>query len=214
MFVHYSKKEELLNTITHGLGLVLSVISLIYLINKSIIENNVMKIVGFSIYGICLSMMFLSSTLYHGVENKKIKKYLRLCDHCAIFLCIAGTYTPIALLAYKNKMGFLMLSVIWILAIFGISLKLFSFKNNKFSGTEKMSLALYVLMGWISILFIKDIILNIGIQFFIYILFGGVMYSIGVYFYKNKKIKYNHTIWHLFILAGAMSMNIGIIKYL
>lgn len=214
MIVQYTKKEEVLNTITHALGMVLSIISLVYLIYKSIMEGSMVKVVGFSVYGICLTTMFLSSTLYHGIPNKGVKKYLRLLDHCAIFLCIAGTYTPIALLVYQDKMSFIMLTLIWVLAVFGIGLKIYSFAKDKFAKTEKASLILYVLMGWISLFFIKDMILNIGLNFFIYILIGGIMYSVGVYFYKNKKIKYNHAIWHLFILAGAMSMNIGIIKFL
>ncbi len=210
----YSKKEDLLNTVIHAIGIVLSLISLVYLIYKGVRENNVLKVVGFSVYGICLTLMFLSSTLYHSIPSLKIKKYLRLVDHCAIFLCIAGTYTPIILIANHSNHKLLILSLIWIIAIWGIVFKINAFFKNTFNKLEIASLVLYALMGWISIFLIKDMIVNIGLNFFIYILVGGLLYSIGIYFYKNKKIKYNHAIWHIFILAASISMNIGITRFL
>ncbi len=210
----YTKKEEFLNTITHALGIVLSLVSLIYLIYKAVVDKSVIRLVGFSVYGICLTLMFLSSTLYHGIRNERVKKYLRLLDHCAIFLCIAGTYTPIALLSFKSNLGFVMLTLVWILAISGIVMKVYTFFKSKFNKMEVASLVLYLLMGWISVFFIKEMIINIGLKFFSYILLGGIFYSVGVFFYSNKKIKFNHFIWHIFILLGSMSMNIGIIKFL
>ena len=115
--VLYSKEEEFLNSFSHGIGVALGIVFLSILLYRGFVSRDLIKIVGFSIYGIGLIGMFLSSTLYHGVQNKKVKKVLRIFDHCAIFLCIAGTYTPIALLGFDKKLGTIVLSVIWSIAL-------------------------------------------------------------------------------------------------
>lgn len=210
----YNKKEEILNSISHTIGILLSLISLIYLLYKAVAYRSSLRFIAFFIYGICLSLMFLASTIYHASKDNKVKRYLRLLDHCAIFTCIAGTYTPVGLLGLNSKLGVMMVLLIWILAFIGIFIKVYAFMNKKFDKIELFSLLMYILMGWLSIFFIKEIINKIGLNFFYYILLGGIFYSIGVFFYKNKNIRYNHFVWHIFILLGSMTMNLGIIKFL
>lgn len=210
----YTIKEEIMNSITHGLGVILTIgFTIPILINAAKVGNST-KIIAFTIYMICLTAMFLSSTLYHSTTNVKAKKHLRLVDHCAIFLCIAGTYTPILLLGLKGTVSSIMLAIIWTLAILGIIIKIVSFKKTELKGAERFSIFLYLAMGWMSLIIAGNIVRQLGWSFFLYLVLGGILYSVGVYFYRNRSIKFNHAIWHLFILAASASMFIGIAYYL
>ena len=208
----YTKKEEVLNGVTHGIGVVFGIVALTLLLYYAIKARNVSSIVGFSIYGVCIIMMFLSSTLYHSFTIDKVKQILRVFDHSSIFLFIAGTYTPIVLLTLVGRLRIVMLVAIWAIAIFGIAFKILTY--GRYEKYKVFSLLLYIGMGWLAVFPVKYIINATGIHFFYWILLGGLLYTIGTIFYANKRIPYNHAIWHLFVLAASVSQFLGIFFYL
>ncbi|NLL80821.1 MAG: hemolysin III family protein [Tissierellia bacterium] len=212
MLKKYSKKEEVFNGVTHGIGVVFGIVALTLLLYYAIKEKNVSSIVGFSIYGACIILMFLSSTLYHSFTITKVKEILRVFDHSSIFLFIAGTYTPIVLLTLEGRLKIVMLVAIWAIAILGVTFKIFTY--GKYDKYKVFSLLLYIGMGWLAVFPIKYIINATDIHFFYWILLGGLLYTVGTIFYTSKKIPYNHAIWHLFVLAASVSQFLGIFFYL
>lgn len=203
----YTIGEEIFNSVTHGVGVLIAIAFMVLLIIKS--QGNPPLIIANIIYGVSLMLMFLFSTLYHAITNTKAKKVLRYFDHSAIFICIAGTFTPIIVrvLQGAQRVGFLV--AIWLIALVGIILKITIFKKNLQEKYKKQSLILYVVMGWMSVLLMKKVIQISGMLSFILILSGGILYSIGVYFYAKKR-KYFHSIWHIFIILASVSQFFGI----
>lgn len=203
----YTIGEEIFNSVTHGVGVLIAIAFMILLIIKS--QGNTPLIIANIIYGVSLMLMFLFSTLYHAITNTKAKQVLRYFDHSAIFICIAGTFTPIIVrvLQGAQRVGFLV--AIWLIALIGIILKITIFKKNLQEKYKKQSLILYVVMGWMSVLLMKKVIQISGMLSFILILSGGVLYSIGVYFYAKKR-KYFHSIWHIFIILASVAQFFGI----
>lgn len=208
----YSKAEEIFNGITHGMGVIFGIVALTLLLIVSIRKGDVPSIVAFSIYGVCIILMFLSSTLYHSITIEKAKRVLRVFDHSSIFLVIAGSYTPIALLALKGNLRLITLIGIWAIALSGIVFKIITY--NKFDKFKILSLIIYIGMGWIAIIPIRAIIDATSISFFYWILAGGLLYTVGTIFYGVKKIPFNHGIWHIFVLAASITHFLGIFKYL
>lgn len=209
---NYGKIEELINCITHGAGIIFGIIALTIMLIISIKKGDVSEIVAFSIYGACIIFMFLSSTLYHSFTIEKVKKILRVFDHSAIFIFIAGTYTPIVLLTLTGKFKIFMLVAIWAIALSGILFKIFTY--GKFDKYNMISLIIYIAMGWIALIPVKQIIEATSMNFFYWILAGGLIYTLGTIFYKNKKIPFNHAIWHVFVLAASITHFVGIVTYL
>lgn len=203
----YTIGEEIFNSVTHGVGVLIAIAFMVLLIIKS--QGNTPLIIANIIYGVSLMLMFLFSTLYHAITNIKAKQVLRYFDHSAIFICIAGTFTPIIVrvLQGAQRVGFLV--AIWLIALIGIILKITIFKKNLQEKYKKQSLILYVVMGWMSVLLMKKVIQISGMLSFILILSGGVLYSIGVYFYAKKR-KYFHSIWHIFIILASVAQFFGI----
>ena len=203
----YTIGEEIFNSVTHGVGVLIAIAFMVLLIIKS--QGNTPLIIANIIYGVSLMLMFLSSTLYHAITNTKAKKVLRYFDHSAIFICIAGTFTPIIVrvLQGAQRVGFLV--AIWLIALIGIILKITIFRKNLQEKYKKQSLILYVVMGWMSVLLMKNVIQISGMLSFILILSGGILYSIGVYFYAKKR-KYFHSIWHIFIILASVAQFFGI----
>ena len=195
----YNKKEELWNAITHGLGVLLAIPGLVFLILKAVQQQSTIALVSYIVFGVSLILMFLSSTLYHAIPIYKTA--LKKLDHSAIFVLIAGTYTPIMLVAFGGPLGWVYFGIEWALASIGIVLKQFFVHRFKM-----VSLLVYIGMGWLVIFVAKPLISMIGMSGFGWLLAGGLFYTIGTYFYKNDRIKYNHAIWHLFVLAGCVSM--------
>lgn len=208
----YSKAEEIFNSITHGTGVVFGIVALTLLLIVAIRGGHIPSIVAFSIYGGCIILMFLSSTLYHSFTMEKVKRVLRVFDHSSIFLFIAGTYTPIALLTLEGGLRLFTLIGVWAIALAGIVYKILTY--GKFDKFKKLSLFIYIAMGWFAIIPIKAIIEATSLNFFFWILAGGLLYTIGTIFYSNKKIKFNHGIWHIFVLAASITHFLGIFKYL
>lgn len=196
----YSRNEERANWISHGLGLLLSIFGLIALVisGQETLDN--IQLTGVIIYGSSLILLFGSSTLYHAVHKAETKAKCKIADHCAIYLLIAGTYTPLMLIGLNSFKADLILGTIWALAIGGIIFK------TRFTGKfKKASLALYLAMGWLCMLVIDDLIANFSNQALELLIAGGLFYSFGAIFYAIKRIPFNHAIWHLFVLAGATS---------
>ena len=192
----YSKKEEFYNALTHGIGAFLTIPALILLLNKA---TSTIETISYTIFGIAMFCMYLCSTLYHSVPVGKT--FLKKLDHSSIFLLIAGTYTPIALIAIGGSTGWLIVGIEWGLAIAGIILKQFFVYRFK-----ALSLIVYIGMGWVAIFFFKPLYAQIGMPGILTLLAGGLAYTIGTYFYKNNKIPYNHAIWHVFVIAGSVAM--------
>lgn len=208
----YTIKEEVANSITHGIGALFSIVTLTILLVYSISEKNTISIVAFSIYGFGSISLYLASTLYHSFQQEKLKKILRLFDHSSIYLFIAGTYTPIILLSMTGYWRTGLLIAVWSIALLGIIFKVLTFNN--FEKYKVASLSLYIFMGWLLVIAIKPMIESVPFEFFMWLLAGGVVYTVGTIFYAIKKIPYNHAIWHLFVLAGSVIHFFGIFLYL
>lgn len=208
----YSIKEEIANSITHGVGIVFSIVALTILLVYSIWNRSTIAIIGFSIYGVCSIMLYVSSTLYHSFQQEKIKKIFRVFDHSSIFLYIAGTYTPVTLIAMRGYWRVGILVAIWCIATIGVVFKIVTY--NKFEKFKVVSLALYILMGWLVVVAIRPMIQMVPVGFLLWLLAGGVAYTLGTIFYAVKKIPYNHAIWHIFVLTGSVIHFLGIFRYL
>ncbi len=205
----FSLGEEISHSITHGIGALLSIAALIILVVFASQQKDTLKIVSFSVYGASLFLLYLSSTLYHSLSFTKAKNVFARLDHSMIYLLIAGTYTPILLVGLRDTLGWILFGIIWSLAALGIVFKNLFFGKNNFFSTM-----LYVLMGWLIVIAIKPVITTLPRGIFIWILGGGVSYTLGVIFYLWNKQKYAHFIWHLFVLAGSVLHFFGILLYL
>lgn len=194
-----STTEEIVNSITHGIGALLSIIALVILIIVAGQHGDIWHLVSFSIYGSTLILLYLSSTLYHSFTNPKIKNLFARFDHISIFLLIAGTYTPILLTTLRGPWGWTLFAIIWAMAVAGAVIR--SIYLHRF---RKLMVAIYLVMGWMAIVAAKQIYeLMPGISIWFLVL-GGLAYSIGVIFYNWRKLPYSHGIWHLFVLAGSI----------
>ncbi|MDF0708721.1 PAQR family membrane homeostasis protein TrhA [Flagellimonas okinawensis] len=191
--------EEKLNAYSHGLGIVLAIIGSIVLFQDY--QDEIPYMNGSIIaYSLSLILLFTASTVYHAVENPKIKKKLRILDHISIYYLIAGTYTPVCLTVLLPSKGWLLFYLVWGIALFGTVLKIF------FTGRfEAFSLVLYGVMGWLIVLDLPYLLGHMSPSGLLYLASGGAFYTIGILFYSIKKIPYNHLIWHFFVLGGAVS---------
>ena len=194
----YTIGEEIANSITHGLGAVLSIAGLILLVVSALTYGDGWRIVSVTIYGSSLVLLYVCSTLYHSVQRPKVKRILRLLDHAAIYLLIAGSYTPFALVTVRGPLGWTILGIVWSLAVLGILFKVW------FIGRfEVMATIGYILMSWICLVAFKQLLAGLGMGGMIWLIVGGAAYMIGVIFYAWQKLPYNHAIWHLFVLGGS-----------
>ena len=195
----YSTKEEYLNTLTHGIGAVFGVIASIAFIISYLQHQDVIKLTTTIIYGASLTVLMLASTLYHGAKDPAKKHAFKLFDHCAIYLLIAGTYTPLIVHTIPSVMGYSVLGLVWLCALIGIGIKL------KFgSQYKKFSVLTYLVMGWLSLFVIYELVQALPVMALALLAGGGLIYSSGVYFYLNHKIPFNHAIWHIFVLLAAI----------
>jgi len=205
---YYEPKEEKLNVISHAIGLALSVIALVLLVVYASLKGNAWHIVSFSIYGVSLIVLYSASTFYHYVQNPRLRHKLNIFDHSAIYILIAGTYTPFTLVVLKGWVGWTIFGVSWGLALAGIILKLF------FTGKyDKISTFAYVLMGWVVIFAIKPLVQNLPFEGLMWLLAGGIFYTVGAVLYSIKGIKYNHAIFHIFVLLGSFAHFIAVFFY-
>lgn len=195
----YPYWEEFVNVLSHGIGFLLSVAALSLMVVFASLEGNAWHIVGASIFGASLVVLYLASTLFHWSVRPKIRKYLNVFDHSAIYVLIAGTYTPFLLVTLNGPWGWSLFGVIWGLAIAGVIFKMF------FTGKyDKLSLIIYVLMGWLILIAIVPLIHNLSTMGLIWLLLGGISYSIGAVFYLLNKLPFNHAIFHFWVLGGSI----------
>lgn len=211
----YTKGEEIFNSVTHGIGALLSVVGLTVMIIFAALFGNVWQVVSVSIYGATLVILYTMSTLYHALTNEKAKKIFQIFDHSSIYLLIAGTYTPytLVLLRQHSIKGWVIFGIIWGVASIGITLTSIFLKKIK-----KVELVLYLTMGFIILVAFPDMIsilnANGNIGGLYWLIIGGLFYTIGCAFYKIKKIKYFHSIWHIFVLLGSIAHFISIMFYI
>ena len=193
-----TKIEEQLNAISHGIGALLGIAALILLIvyNTQKTEWSLFSVI---VYGISIIVLFLASTLYHAITREKHKHYFRILDHISIYLLIAGTYTPVTLIALENSMGWTMFWIVWGIAALGLILKIFF--TGKF---EVLSVLLYLAMGWLVVFDFTYLSEVLGPNGVLWLFAGGLAYTLGIVFYAIERIPYNHVIWHLFVLGGAI----------
>ncbi len=205
----YSKKEEKLNVLTHAFGLIMSIVGLPFLLLKSLQYNGFWKPFSIVIFGVSLVVLYAASTFYHASKDSKLRRKLNIFDHAAIYFLIAGTYSPFTIIILDGSLGWLIFSCTWVFAFVGIVLKFF------FTGRyDKLSTAMYILMGWQIILVIKPLMNAFSINGLKFLFAGGVFYTIGALLYSSKKITYNHAIFHVFVLLGSASHFISVYKYI
>lgn len=205
---YYHKSEEKLNVITHGIGLILSIIGLVLLVVHASEIGTIIHLLSFVIFGVSLILLYGASTAYHYFQQPDIRRKLNILDHAAIYVLIAGTYTPFALITLQGILGWIIFGIIWGLALIGVSLKLFY--TGRF---DKISTVAYVAMGWIVIFVIKDLIANLPINGLFWLLAGGIFYTVGAILYSISALKFNHAIFHVFVLLGSFSHFMSIYCY-
>ena len=195
----YTLSEELINSISHGVGTGLSIAALVLCIVQAALHGNVWSVVSACIYGASLVVLYCMSTLYHAITNQTARKVFRVFDHTSIFFLIAGTYTPITLVTLGGALGWTLFGIVWGAAVLGITLNAVSIEKFK-----KFSMVCYIGMGWAALIGIKRIFELMPRTGFILLLLGGVLYTVGIVFYALKKYKYMHCVWHFFVLAGSI----------
>ena len=201
-------REEIANTISHGLGLVLALVALTVLVLSAMRAGDVRFLIGVSVFGATMILLYLASTLYHSTTHEAAKGMFRMFDHTAIFLLIAGTYTPFALGVLRGPWGWSMLAAVWTLAIVGIVLKVIARTRH-----SRISIALYVVMGWMAIVAVKPMFALIPAPGILLIFAGGIAYTGGLAFFAAQRIRYNHFIWHLFVIAGTTCHFFAVLWY-
>lgn len=206
-FDYKNPQEELWNAITHGVGFLLSIPALVMLIIAGVKHGSATAIVSFTIFGVSMVVLFLMSTLLHSMPVK-LKKLFSVFDHSAIYILIAGTYTPFLLVTIKGALGWSLFGVIWGLAILGILFKVFFIHKY-----EAVSLVFYIVMGWLIVSAIKPLYVNLPMEGFVLLITGGILYTFGSIFYAWRKIPFNHAIWHIFVIAGSASMFFSVLFY-
>lgn len=199
---------ERLNSITHLLGALFSVAGMVTLIILANQQGSTLKIVAFSIYGATLVNLYLISTLYHSIRPRGAKAILQKFDHCAIYLLIAGSYTPFALITLKGPWGWTLFGLSWGFAAFGIAQELTLGRR-----TRALSMGLYVGMGWLIVIAIGPLLRAMPMPGIAWLAAGGIIYSVGIYFFVNDERRHYHGIWHLFVLGGSVSQFVCILQY-
>lgn len=195
----YTVGEEIFNSVSHGVGVLLSIAALVLLIVFAAIYSDGYGLASAIVYGISLILLYTMSMVYHIVQNKTAKKVLRIFDHCSIFILIAGTYTPYLLVSMRGALGWTIFGIIWGVTVIGIVMNAISLEKFRI-----LSLICYVLMGWGIVLSIKPLAANLALPGLILLVAGGLVYTVGVVFYVLKKYRYMHSVWHLFVLAGSV----------
>ncbi len=206
----YSLPEEIANSISHGIGCLFGIIGLVLLLNQAVdMRAGALAITSYSLYGGSMILLFLASTLYHAIPHVGTKRWLKKVDHAAIYLLIAGTYTPFLLIGLKSPLAHGLMVVVWCLAAAGIIFK-FTFAHR----FKVLSLVTYLLMGWLSLIVLYQMVMRLPAGSVWLLAAGGLTYSLGVIFYVAKRIPYNHAIWHGFVLGGCLFHYFAIYLYM
>ncbi|KML70198.1 PAQR family membrane homeostasis protein TrhA [Pectobacterium peruviense] len=206
----YSLAEEIANSISHGIGVIFGIVGLVLLLVQAVNNDaGSVAITSYSLYGGSIILLFLASTLYHAIPSPRIKPWLKKFDHCAIYLLIAGTYTPFLLVGLDSPLAHGLMVVIWSMALLGVIFKL-AFAHR----FEVLSLITYLGMGWLSLVVIYQMVMKLSAGSVTLLAVGGVVYTLGVIFYASKRIPYNHAIWHGFVLGGSVCHFLAIYLYI
>jgi hemolysin III len=200
--------EELANGITHGIGLALSVVGLAVLGVLSILRGNAWHIAGCVTFGVTLVLLYTASTLYHTLRAPSLKRVLRILDHSAIYLLIAGTYTPFTLVNLRGFWGWTLFALVWTFSVFGITWKFFHV--DRF---QLVSTLTYIAMGWLALIAIKPLLDSVPPAGIIWLFAGGLLYTSGASFLALKRVRYNHAIWHVFVMAGSICHYLAVLFY-
>jgi hemolysin III len=201
-------REEIANSISHGLALVLAIAALPVLILSAVEVGSTRFTIGVAVFGASIIILYLASTLYHSVTHVRAKQFFRHVDHCAIFLLIAGSYTPFSLGVLRGPWGWTLLTIVWVLAVAGIAMKVIAGHRHWW-----VSMVLYLVMGWLAIVAVKPILTLVPMPGILLILAGGVAYSGGLAFFAAHRLRYNHFIWHLFVMAGTVCHYLAVLWY-
>ena len=204
----YSLPEEIAHGVTHGIGAVLAIAGLAVLAAQAALYGDIWHVVSVSIFGAALVLMYAASTLFHSIPHPRAKHVFRVLDHCLIYVLIAGTYTPFTLVTLRGPWGWSLFGAVWGLAVLGIGFKIFT--TGRF---EKLSLAVYLIMGWCVVLVIKPLMAALPTGGLWLLLGGGLSYSIGTIFYRWESLRYHHAIWHLFVLGGSLLHFFAVLLY-
>ncbi|MDD5263439.1 MAG: hemolysin III family protein [Candidatus Bipolaricaulis sp.] len=205
----YTRGEQIANSVTHGVGAVLSLAGTAILLLRTVPSGSVRHVVAFAVYGASLFLLHLSSTLYHAIQPPRARRVFRIFDHCSVYILIAGTYTPFLLLSLWGRWGLTLLIAIWALAVAGIV-----FKSLFIGRLQRTSVVLYVAMGWMIVVAAREAWVRVPHEAIAYVAAGGLFYTAGVGFYAWKRLPYNHAIWHLFVLGGSVCHYVAILLYL
>ena len=195
----WHKRNELANSLTHGLGCLLSIIGFFFLLQIPLAEGNSWKLLAFGVYGLSLITLYSASTLYHSFQNKRLKHIFHVMDHCAIYLLIAGSYTPFTLIPLHGFWGWTLFGIIWTLATIGIIFKILFIHRFRI-----LSTIIYMVMGWLVLIAAEPLSANLSIQGIYWLITGGISYTIGVFFFVLDRIPFFHAIWHLFVIGGSV----------
>ncbi|MFD1738385.1 hemolysin III family protein [Bacillus salitolerans] len=205
----FSKGEEIANSITHGIGTLLSIAALVLLIVYSSLYGSAWHVVSFTLFGATMVLLYTASTLVHSFPKGKVKDFFEILDHSSIYFFIAGTYTPFLFIAVKGWLGWTLFGIVWGLAIGGTVFKSFFVKKYLFTST-----ILYVVLGWLIVFAWKPLVANLPLNGLILLVAGGVLYTIGAVFYVWRGFKFHHAIWHLFVIGGTVAHFFSVLLYL
>jgi len=200
--------EEIANSLTHGVGLLLSLVGFVALVAVAALHGSVLSTVTCAVYGVSLVCLYGASTAYHAVWGRRWKRALKIVDHSCIYLLIAGTYTPFTLVALRGTWGWILFSMVWALALGGIIFKLWFVDRFPIAST-----IFYLLMGWLVVIAVRPLIHAVSVPAMRWMLAGGLAYTAGVVFYALRRVRYSHAIWHGFVLAGSILHYVAILNY-
>jgi hemolysin III len=201
--------EAIANSVTHGIGAVLSVTGLVTLVALAAVRGGARLIVSVSVYGATLCLLYLVSTLYHAIPAPPARRVFRVLDHASIYLLIAGTYTPFTLVLLRGRWGWALFGLVWAIAVLGVVFKAFAVGRFNI-----LSACLYVGMGWIIVIAIKPLLVVLPLSGFLWMMAGGLFYTGGVVFFAKDRMPYFHMVWHLFVLAGSACHFVAILRYI
>lgn len=205
----YSRREEVANAITHGIGTVLSVAALVLLVVFASLKGTAWHVVSFSIYGTTMLLLYLNSTLVHSLREGKAKDLFEFFDHSSIYLFIAGTYTPFLLVAIRGPLGWSLFGIVWGVALFGVAFKAFFVKKFLF-----MSTIFYIAMGWLIVIAWNPLSAAVAGGGMALLMTGGILYTLGTVFYVWRGFPFHHAVWHVFVLAGSVTHFFAVLIYL
>lgn len=201
-------REEIANVVTHGAGLLMAIAAVPVLVVLGALRGDALHVASFAVYGATLILVYLSSTLYHAFKEPKMRRVFRILDHAAIYLMIAGTYTPFMLISLNEPWGWTILALVWTLAAVGCAAKILEIE-----GFKKYSTAFYLAMGWLVVIALEPVLAAVPLAGLVWLAVGGVLYTGGVIFFLWETLPFNHAIWHLFVIAGSVCHYIAILLY-